>query len=683
MPVNRTSGFTLVEVLVISPIIILFIGAFITLIVSLTGESIQIREKNAVTYDTQTAFDDIESGVARANGFLYTTGAVASPQGSNNGTNAFTNDTADSVLIMTTAATTSDPNSASRALIYTGTGACDSRNPIYSYTTVYFLALDPDTVANTTDKALYRRTILPQVPACATAWQKGSCAEAVVSSNRTICKTSDEKLLGNVATFNVSFYNGTSSVAKENANTADSVSLNINSSKQVSGSPVSYNSTLTTTSQNITTSGTTATPAPLPSISWTRNDMGANPYTTTFPWQARGNATSYTVTPTVGGVVKAPQTIPASQTSFDLDAGARKRAVSIKLDVTTASGSYTYGTQAATATPSWNECTPYGGWQNYDGTYNTIGFTKTSSGAIGLKGLIRSGPLGNTACYLPAGFRTPNHLIFNGVAYDPNGMGGNGSARIDIYPDGAVIPIGGSNTAYTNGFVSLDGIIFMPGTAVNSSGTSLSTPWTASAGTWVSPCYYNSYGGDTYPNLGYWKDDRSRVWVQGLATGCNASQNMANLPSNMYPTNGSMHYPVSADNRGGAVNIGGNISSRPSYGSYISTQLLYNSGATGSNLPLYNGWYNYNNGWALAQCYRGSDDIVILQGLVAGGNQSAGGMTHIGGCGYMSTGRRALFSGWKNWESQGRLDLPTDGYLYPLASDPGWTSLDGIHYIAD
>lgn len=159
----------------------------------------------------------------------------------------------------------------------------------------------------------------------------------------------------------------------------------------------------------------------------------------------------------------------------------------------------------------------------------------------------------------------------------------------------------------------------------------------------------------------------------------------------MTPVYGSFHIQTSADNRGGAVNINGSpaIQSRPSYGNYISTQFLYYATGGLHDLALYNGWYNYSNGWSLAKCYKGVDDIVIIQGLVAGGNAAAGGMAGVHGCGgsngtpLMSTGRRALFGAWKNWEQQGRVDLPTDGYLYPLASDPGWTSLDGIHYIAD
>jgi len=682
---TASTGFTLVEVLVISPIIILFIGAFIALLVSLTGETLTIREKNTTAYDTQAALDDIENSVVQATGFMTTSGTVPVPQGKDDSTSTgtpFTSTTSGQpdTLIVKSPATDQGPSNSARTLIYTGTGSCDSKNPIYTYMTVFFVADDPDT-ADTTDKALYKRTILPQISACKSPWQRGSCAASVASSNPSVCKTTDDKLLSNVATFTVQYLTGTSTTT---ADAANSVSVNVTTTKQIAGNTVTYSGKTRATSVNASTTDTSqSTPPSNPPITFTRDSSLPNPYRTTFSWASVGNATSYSVRYKIGSGSWIQQTVAqSSNPSFNVDAAARKQAINFEVNVVTNAGTYSYGTAPVVPDiPRWNECTPTNGWQNYDGTFNTLGFTKTTTGAVGLKGLIRSGPIGfNTgyaACYLPAGFRPANHLIYNGVAYDPNGSGGNGSARIDIFPDGAVVVVGGSNTTYTNGFVSLDGIIFMS--------PSGNPSW--QAGTWQSGWYYNSYS-DTYPNLGYWKDSLGRVWVQGLGTGGQASAVMAYLPSNMYPSAG-MHYPVSVDARGGAVNIGGSINSRPSSGGYISTQLLYYAQTGGmATLPLYNGWVSYDNGvsWTHPQCYKGADDIVILQGLVRAGNQAAGGMTHVGVCGsnpYMSTGRRALFTAWKNWETQGRMDLPTDGYLYPLASDPGWTSLDAIHYIAD
>src|SRR6476660_8290032 len=82
----KSAGFTLVEVLVISPIIILFIGSFIALLVNLTGESLVARERNLTVHDTQAALDQIQTDIGSATGFLATTAStptLRAPQGVN------------------------------------------------------------------------------------------------------------------------------------------------------------------------------------------------------------------------------------------------------------------------------------------------------------------------------------------------------------------------------------------------------------------------------------------------------------------------------------------------------------------------------------------------------------------------------------------------------------------------
>lgn len=686
MQTKLERGFTLVEVLVISPIIILFIGAFITLIVTLTGESIQLREKNVATYDTQNAFDEIESSAMRANGFLYTTGTVASPQGSNNATAAFTN-TADNILIMTTAATTGDPNSTSRSLIYTGTGACDSRNPIYSYITVYFLALDPDTTSNTTDRALYKRTILPQVPACAAAWQRGSCAEAVVSSNTTVCKASDEKLMGNVESFNVSFFSGSTAVARENASTANSISVSINSSKQVSGSPVTYDSSITTTSQNVITSDSAPpTPAPAPSIAWTRDPNGPTPYQTTFSWQPAGNARAtngYTVTPTIGGVVQPSQNLPGSQTSFNVSARWRKEIVSISLVVNTDSGSYSYGTQAATATPSWNDCvfSGQGGWDDYidwygGGPFTRAGYTRTSSGIVGLKGLVKGTTLNVPICTLPVGFRPKfagEKLIFQVAACCSNW------GRIDIYANGDVVPVQGNTEWF-----SLDGIMFMSDTTTSTS----TAPWTNRS--WQN-------GWTQYPSghttLRSTTDSQGRVHVQGLGSYPGTSPNYIYMTSGLPAATNTLHYPAMSGGPGIVQFLtNGAVQTRSSPNSYQQIQAIYRpSGSTGwQNMPFSSGWDNYYNGFPTMQCHRGSDDVVIVQGLIrhpTDGNGAYIGDT--GPCGRLRSGKgdgvedRMILAPWTSNEAPGRIDMINGVSLLSQGTAAGWTALDGFHFIAD
>ncbi len=701
-PVKDTHGFTLVEVLVISPIVILFIGAFIALIVTLTGESIQIREKNASAYDMQSTFDEIESNVLRTTGFVADTGLIATPQGRNNATAAFTN-TADDTLILKSAATTGSPLDANRSLIYTGTGACDSRNPTYEYLSVYFLALDPDTTTNTTDQALYRRTILPQVAACASAWQRGSCAESVVSSNTSVCKTSDEKLLGSVASFNVDYFSGTTPVTNANAATANSISITINSSKQVSGSPVSYTSSITVTSQNVITADSTPpTPAPGPSITWSRNNTGPNPYQTVFSWQPAGNATEYIVRYAYNGGAPQEQSVGLSATpSFPLNLGARKNFIDyFEVKVVTNSGTFSYGTPPSLPPniPSWNECNFQNGWNNYgtvnpSTTFTTAGFTKTSSKLIGLKGLVAGGTMGQTICTLPVGFRPKfanEKLIFQTATSASN------TGRVDILPTGEIVAVSGSN-----GWVSLDGIIFV----ADDSTYSWTVPAGGTAGWQNGWQNYNAmYGGNSHSTLRTTTDSQGRRHVQGLGgyTGTAPnSQVMTNIGAGTGP-NATLHYPAQSGGPG-IVQVfnNGNISTRSTPNSYQQLQLIYRNGsATGwQTMPFTsapNEWGNYDSAnWPAMRCHKGPDDVVVVQGLIAHNAASDGNNKYIGslptGCGRFSSGKpqgigyedELILSPWLSNETPGRVDFIRGQDLYSVATQDSWTSLDGIHFIAD
>ena len=233
---NKAAAFTLVEVLVVAPLIILFIGAFIGLVVTLTGDSLKLRESNAAAFGVQDALDEMGTASGNALGFLTTTGPLVAPQGSGNNTAAFTNVNSGqaNTLIISSAATTKNPYDVSRQLVYTGSSPCSSSNPVYSYTTVYFIS----------GSSLYKRTILPASPApCTTPWQKPSCEESRVASNPAVCKASDEKLLDNVAGMTITYYDSASSttpIPASQAEDAVSVSIQLESSKSVAGETVNY-----------------------------------------------------------------------------------------------------------------------------------------------------------------------------------------------------------------------------------------------------------------------------------------------------------------------------------------------------------------------------------------------------------------------------------------------------------
>lgn len=682
---NARAGFTLVEVLVISPIVILFIGAFIALVVGLTGESLQVREKNTAIYDVQAALNDMEAGVVQTTGFSTATTGVVSPQGKNNSATQFTNVNnagADpDTLILNIPTTDRRPTDPARNLIYMGTGACNNKNPVYTYTSVFFV----DTATDT----LYRRTILPQVAACAVPWQRASCNENDMAGNTGICKARDEKLLDNVSDINITYYGdatSTTALLASQAASASSVSIEIIVNKQVGGKTVSYTSSLRATSLNAQTSEVNNTPPTTPSIAWSRSTT--TPYTTTFTWDQVGSATGYNIRYRLGSGtwVNGPQNQAPNNTTYSIVGTARKQNADIEVTVVTNAGTYLYGTMNTTL-PNWNDCTmPSNSWDNYGGSgsggYNEAGYTKTTSGMVGLKGLVAGGtvgyssPMSNSVCTLPVGFRPSSRLIFSVVAYDAAATNGRGLGRVDIDTDGRIQVVSGGNA-----FASLDGIIF-PTASAGLTWTNLTT-----ANGW----YYSNYG-INYGTPQYATDSYGRAWIQGLATAgtINAVMNTA-MPTAMRPAQG-MHVAANSGSSGGGVNVmtDGTIPSRNNTGTYRSLQLLYYPGTTGwNNLTLQNSWAAYA-GWTVPQCQKFPDDIVIVKGLIRNGNVTYPAVItnlNSAGCGLQNSNSGTnIFSGIRyngTYDASSSIDLGPTGNLIVTNVNASWTSLDSIHYIAD
>ncbi len=682
-PINTNAGFTLVEVLVISPIIILFIGAFIALVVGLTGESLQVREKNTAIYDVQAALNTMEASVVQTTQFSTATTGVESPQGKNNSATQFTNTsgTDPDTLILTIPTTDRRPTDPARNLIYTGTGACNNKNPVYAYTSVFFV--------DTATKTLYKRTILPQIAACALPWQRASCNENDIAANGGICKARDEKLLDNVSDINLTYYSdatSTTPLLASQAASASSVSIEIIVSEQVGGKTVNYTNSLRATSLNAQTSEVNTTPPANPSIAYSRN--AASPYTTTFTWNQVGNATGYNIRYRLGSGtwVNGPQNQAPNNTTYSIVGTARKQNADIEVTVVTNAGTYLYGTMNTTL-PNWNDCTmPTNSWNNYGGSgsggYNEAGFTKTTSGMVGLKGLVAGGtvgyssPMTNYVCTLPVGFRPTSRQIFSVVAYEAAATNGRGFGRVDIDTDGNIQVVQGANN-----FVSLDGIIFP----------------TASAGlTWTNLTmangwYFSNYG-INYGTPQYATDSYGRAWVQGLATAGTINTNINSaMPVSMRPAQ-SMHVAANSGSSGGGANIltDGTIPSRNNPGTYRSTQFLYYPGTTGwSNLTLQNSWTAYP-GWTTPQCRRFADDIVIVKGLIYGGNVTYPAVItnlNSAGCGLQNSNSGSnIFSGIRyngTYDASSSIDLDPSGNLLVTNVNASWTSLDSIHYIAD
>lgn len=232
-------GFTLVEMMVIAPVVVLLIGSFIALIVNLTGEVMASRASNTLTYDIQNALNRIEQDTKLSTTYLAVNNIDVSTtkQGYGGTTTAgsttnFTNidrsgaGGSNASIILNALVTNGNPLSDTTGLVYIKSKPnwCTS-DPAYNYdqytkntpmtmNVVYFVD------ANQT---LWRRVIMPANYADSNAgcggtpWQIPSCIDGYVAASLPFCKSNDEKLVTGVSPsdFEFSYYTSASSTTPD------------------------------------------------------------------------------------------------------------------------------------------------------------------------------------------------------------------------------------------------------------------------------------------------------------------------------------------------------------------------------------------------------------------------------------------------------------------------------------
>ena len=264
------NGFTLVEMVIIAPIVILLIGGFISAIVSMTGAVIASRASSSLAINIQDALNRIDVDVKASTSLLSINSIkpLTTPQGYNDDMTDFTNVGANgTMLIISTNATTGNPlNASSNTVYWSGQpNACNSAsvtsNTPVTINIVYFVK----------NNSLWRRTILPSGYSgfsCVNGvlgqpWQRSSCA---VSTGSDPCKTQDEKLLTwtNSGSFAVDYFTSTDTVnpiaaantgndpvARQAAiKTASTVKANISATSTVAGRDVTQSGNIRAAKMN-------------------------------------------------------------------------------------------------------------------------------------------------------------------------------------------------------------------------------------------------------------------------------------------------------------------------------------------------------------------------------------------------------------------------------------------------
>ena len=688
---ENQKGFTIIEMLVVAPIVILTIGAFLTVIISMTGEVLASRAANNLSYNVQDALNHIEQDVKLSNSFLATNNVMGTNQGYNDDATAFTSvgGASGTSLILNMVATTANPVSANSAYVYLKNKpdpcSAPQNNVPFTYNVVYFLKTDTSGVSS-----LYRRTIMPTNytdttdTVCSVPWQQPSCSPTYMDaqSGSVFCKTKDVLLVSGVtpANFSLQYFNGEAATAVNQPATttpltadrnialqsATTVGVSINAQQTAAGRPIERAailrvSRLDSNASSIATITTDAAPA-APNVSSSTSE----PTNVTFNWPTVNTATGYTFAYQInGGSWTTGFTNQTTQT-FAVTSATHKDVVNARVTAINSAGNSGYGTSTVTV-PLWTPLTMQNGWVDYSPPFASAGYTKTSAGLIVLKGLVRAGT--GIIGYLPAGYRPALYVMFENST---NGAGG----RVDIQPSGAV-----SMSVGSNAWFSIDGIAFMPASTTF-------TPVTFANG-WV------NYG-SSWQGAGFTLDGAGRVELTGLIKSGTTTATMFTLPSGYRPPeythflndNGNNPAHFSVDSTGNAIAKGYS-------NGYSSMQATYfpagrATGATCTTqwcaLPMVNGWKAYSSPPYATPLYtKSSDNVVMLKGLLNGGSSATAIIATLP-TGYCPA-EQLLLATASN-AAWARLDVVrnSDGscYLLPGAgASTTWLSLDNIHYIAE
>jgi type II secretory pathway pseudopilin PulG len=250
---SLSNGFTLVEMIVVIPMVLIVIGVIIGLMATFVNNVATSNTKTQLTYDAQDALSKIEQDTFYSLNFLSTF-TPASPQDINNaGATAFTSATGTATsIILNEYATSNNPANSIREVIYyanrpqTCAQNYRANDPFYTKV-IYFIK----------SNVLYRRVIVPTnnqnaTPdantTCAAPWQRNSCASLAL--NPSVCKTVDSVLVTGVSSLTLFYYNKAAPGTSVSPDIADSVKVTVNISKNIGGQLVSFPLTLAASQAN-------------------------------------------------------------------------------------------------------------------------------------------------------------------------------------------------------------------------------------------------------------------------------------------------------------------------------------------------------------------------------------------------------------------------------------------------
>lgn len=660
----KTAGFTLIEVLIIAPVVIIVISGFVALMIALTSDVLSTREQSVLAFETQDALDRIEQDTRLTTQFLVSSGAQTAPQGSDSNFTGSAPFSSTNSLIMGGLTTDKNPVDSTRQLIYyakqpNDCGSLQVYNRVFQAKIVYFIK----------NGSLWRRSLVPPYntnataddnTVCSTPWQRNSCSPG---SSGALCETNDVEVMRGVKTFTVKYYTApgnTTDIGSAQALSATTIEVIIEGEKTVAGRAITTSGTVRGTKLN---NVDVDLPAPSsPSLSGTANATSA-----VFTWSKVPVATSYLVSFNRNGGAWTDVTLNAQATSYTVSADLNDT-VTLKITARNPTGSSS-SAQASVTIPNWasnSSATPQNGWVNYGGEYSTNSYTKTSSDVVFLKGVVRDGNTtpGTVLFTLPEGYRPTHRLIFQ------TDTAGPAPSRVDVNTNGDVIVMRAGS------YVVLDGIRFVASTASYA---------------WTDLTFQNGWlnYGNGYAPLRTTIDSIGRGHIQGLVYGGIYTPNpttIAALPSDNRPTSYT-HVPAASNTTFNYFAFSTVIHAKGINGSqgYYGLQAMYyrNTFSGWTNLTMQNGWVSFDTGGHPTPQYtKSADKVVTLKGMIKNGTITPGTVIANLPAGYRPK-ERLCFATAAN-AAHARVDVMPNGdviVLHAVASN--WLSLDPVSFIAE
>lgn len=695
-----SKGFTLIEMVVVAPVVILAIGAFIATIVNMTGEVMSSRGSNAITFEIQDSLNRIEQDIKLSTGFMAQSSisfTSSNPQGlGSDGTSSFQNvgGPSGNVLILGALATNGNPLSQGVGNIYINdapnscaSGDYLSNTPLH-INIVYFV--DDDGV-------LWRRTIMPTNYASGslcggTVWQQPSCTPGW---SHNFCKTDDIKLLEGVSAedFLVDYYttaSGSTPIStatdptasfqarRAAVHSAQTASISISSNKKIAGRDVSRTGSVRVT--RLDTNATAVAEVVVPSLTGKSpvvsatvvegNDVkfdwqqlaGADSYTAQYRISANGGSTWGSWTNAMNG---GSTSFPNTKRTYTLVLAHHGDTVEFRVRGVNSLGVSSYGTESILI-PVWATLPMREGWTTYNTSYSPPGYTKTRTGMVMLRGMIKGGATTHdlTIANLPEKYRPTGRLIMGTTTY------GSIHTRADVLPNGDVRVL---NATTSSTWYSLDTIRYMPDGMYTRVNGVLNT----SAG-------FQNYG-TSYAPASYVQDSVGRVHVQGLIKGgsLTTGTQIMSIPANLRPSQFILFSGGATNFHHFGINTTAGIEARGTGSTghmTLNINYLPSSHTSWSNLPLSNGWTTYGSSFTTPQYSKTSDNVVNVKGLIRNGTATAG--TIMATLPPNCRPQYRVMYATVGANAPARIEVTAAGSIVFTNGSSSWMSLDNLTFVA-